>query len=312
MPQPAVFATAPPSILLRLPGEIRNKILQFALTSAAPLHHRQPKATQSKQVASHHHRLIEGRHFEYLADGAHPEFNKIKLVNKQLHSETAGLEVQYNAITFSPQFVLPFRPNTVARHNRYSKSAEQWLFDFVAPMKASKLAWLSMVIIDSKAPCLSVTNPKAPPMPDLPALVSFCKQNPEVEVRYQFANFEFDWTVENPSLIFFTVGLVLTTALKGDEAGETAKEALLSQSTWLQVLYKEARHWREVWNIAYLLKDVNNFTVWPTVQPTGDYFAGYFTITIDAEKLHAGDTRVWDWYRYAKLWVENGISGADR
>jgi hypothetical protein len=259
-------------------------------------------------TASHRHRLVEEKDMVKAKKGHRSSINRLKLVCRQLYAETAGLEIRFNAIVFSPQKLSPFQssPQLPASEGKYFKAAEQWFLDFVAPMTPNKLQWLSTVIIASGVECLTMIQPKAPPMPDLPSLAMFCKQHPHIDIRYQFPNFGFDCDIYPSSLNFLSAGVCLVTALKGDRAGAKARDALLNTNTWVQIGYEEAQHWREVWNIQYLFKDIKNFTIMPTAHMD----PSLLTLRGDAENLHITETQWIEWQLYASAWLQHGISGA--
>jgi len=74
----------------RLPGELRNKIYEYALTTARPLLY----AADQENVF----RLwcpVPGQ-----AEGYH-EANKLRFVNRQLYAEARGLSIQYNDLLFT-------------------------------------------------------------------------------------------------------------------------------------------------------------------------------------------------------------------
>jgi hypothetical protein len=74
------------SLLLNLPPEIRNMVCHYSLTHDDALIY-----MSSGQSNSHPYLCIRGKNVEY---------NQIKFVNRQLHSETAGLELMHNKIEF--------------------------------------------------------------------------------------------------------------------------------------------------------------------------------------------------------------------
>jgi len=243
------------------------------------------------------------------ADHLHPTYNKVKFVNKQLYAETAGLEIRFNALLFSAQLVAPFRPDPhlPAGRNTYRNSAEQWFFTFIAPMTPRKLEWLSTVIIATEVKSLSLMNPEAPAMLDLPALAMFCKQHPKIDLRYQFQDFNIGFSNLDRALTFLTAGMALTTARHGNEAGLKVKQALLDLSIVIDLAYIEAQRWREVWNIKRLLEGVENFIFWPTTPSTEGELSASQRFKHQAESHGLSDTDLNDWLRYGKMWTRNGI-----
>jgi hypothetical protein len=96
---PTSYNMSDSSILLRLPAEIRNRVYSFALSSSSPL----------EIVQTYNRKLIlsdkeTGETSQEFNDARQMEFNKLKYVNKQLCSETAHLELQYNDIAVCRRF----------------------------------------------------------------------------------------------------------------------------------------------------------------------------------------------------------------
>ncbi|KAI4607599.1 hypothetical protein J4E83_009496 [Alternaria metachromatica] len=81
------------SPLLKLPGELRNKIYELVLTSPSPLYLHSPEAP--RQVVRHSENL--GALGTPSPVKRYVEFNMLKYVNRQLYSETAGLDFKYNS-----------------------------------------------------------------------------------------------------------------------------------------------------------------------------------------------------------------------
>ncbi|KAH7091417.1 hypothetical protein FB567DRAFT_274113 [Paraphoma chrysanthemicola] len=300
-----------PSPLLQLPAEVRNEIVEFALTSSGPLHHCQPRTLFSpvRLQASYCHIFVEGK--DIIDDQLErPLFNNLKLVCRQLHAETAGLEIRFNSLIFAPQSVSPFysNPHIPVSYGKYLKAAEQWLFDFVAPMTPKKLQWLSTVIIASGTKCLAMRQSKAPPMPDLSSLAMFCKQHPHIDVRYQFSNWDLESNNGGKSLNFLAAGVCLIAALHGDELGRIARNRLVGFNLWAQILHEEARHWREIWNVQYLLKGIENFAFWPTAELS----SCRSILERDAVNLEIDEERLNWWQQYTSDWISHGISGDSR
>ncbi|KAF2823169.1 hypothetical protein CC86DRAFT_409925 [Ophiobolus disseminans] len=149
-------------------------------------------------------------------------------------------------------------------------------------------------------------------MPDLPTLAMFCKQNPKIKMRYHFENFGFYRTDQNPTLNFLSSSMALTTALHGNEAGLVAMRTLLGPQVWTRVLYREAKHWGEIWNIKFVLKGVNNFSIWPTTQLVVDGEPSNPQLLInDAEALGASQECSDDWLHCIHMWITNGISSLE-
>ncbi|KAF2478368.1 uncharacterized protein BDR25DRAFT_188913, partial [Lindgomyces ingoldianus] len=82
------------SALLQLPGEIRNKIYEFALYEPAGIQYRYwTNRTHKKPIF-----------FVDQKTSTEPqEFNQLKYVCGKLHTETAGIEIKFNNLIFLQQ-----------------------------------------------------------------------------------------------------------------------------------------------------------------------------------------------------------------
>lgn len=88
--QQATSAQESASLLLCLPGELRNKIWELALTSSDPLHHRWP-ARPKPDYSDCQYRLVEKKEILKFSHPVRPCFNRLKGVCKQLRYETEDL-----------------------------------------------------------------------------------------------------------------------------------------------------------------------------------------------------------------------------
>ncbi|KAF2031004.1 hypothetical protein EK21DRAFT_111452 [Setomelanomma holmii] len=263
-------------------------------------------------MVSHRHRLIEARHFNDPESDHHPSFNQLKFVFQQLHAETSGLEIRFNAVLFFPQVLAPFHssPHLSPPDDICLKSADRWCLDFVAQMAPHKLQWLSIVIISTGVKCLTLTHRIAPPMLDLPPLAMFCKQHPHVEVRYHFENFRCDDDDDDdddeciPCMDFMVAGSCLTAALQGDQAGNEVNNQLFGPG--IRFTYDEARHWREIWNIQHLLQGVKKFSIWPACSFSEAMYK--LRHVADVSDLAEADYAILK--DYAEGWLKCGITAA--
>jgi len=283
------------SPLLRLPGEIRNKIFQYVLTSSAPLHH-----CQSWDVVSSHNLKIFRHHSfeEETAPGdtrPRPFFNSVKFVCRQLYAETAGLELKFNTLLFNAQAELQYlqAPGTIQK-----TTAQDWFFDLVDSLTAEKLQWLSTVILAS--------NQKFNDVVPLPAVLNeiadFAKQHPHINVRFHFEGFCLDLThVQRPTQEFFRVGFILVTALRDAEESRVLWEALTGVACFPHVVATI----HGLWSKPAVFGNVPNFSIWPT--------NGFDEIraALEAEKqgMHIEEMDYHEVLRYAKMWAEHGITG---
>lgn len=178
-------------------------------------------------------------------------------------------------------------------------------------MKVHCVDWLKTIIIAPGLQVSSISRGYAPSMPHLPMLAIFCKSHPTVRGRYQFKDFNFDEERRNPSLKFLQVDVALTIALKGNNDGKIAVDALLSWLPQVREDHELARNWRETWNIEYVMKDVKYFAFWPMMNSmyVQDAHARFRRLRNDADELLLPDPQLLvEWLSYAKMWCENGVS----
>ena len=122
--------------LLDMPAEIRNEIYQYALTDTAGLRVRS-QATRNrckKKPVMHINDLDTG----VVNEDQPLPINQMMYVCKLLRKETAGLEVQYNDVTFTS--------------TSSTNTGAMWGFtQFIERCTPTRLAWLRKVILDEGA-----------------------------------------------------------------------------------------------------------------------------------------------------------------
>jgi hypothetical protein len=231
-------------------------------------------------------------------DGRSSQFNSLKLVCKQLYAETAGLEIQFNCIIFTPSAC-------------YSKPAEQCFFDFVAPMTLKMLDWLSTVILATEIKCIgpSVRDPSN--LPCFSALVAFAKHHPITDVQYQFVNFQFGPDNPYSCLHFLQVGAAFMVALKRMSISDAALGPLFEGIHHHQAsaICDKAEVWSKTWNIVGLLRGVKNFAVWPK---GGEELVNYMESleqNIRRSRLSKGMSDLWR--SHTRTWFKEGIRGKE-
>jgi hypothetical protein len=155
------------SPLLRLPGEIRNSILAFALHEKDGLHY--SKISEDKSVLTSRADALDSS-------------NQLKFVSRQLYEETAGLELRYNKVNFLSD-------------SERGTAGEQFL-RFTRMLGASKISWLSSLSLrDRKEPPKSIK--KIPETLEvMEAINSFCLAHPACNVSYIFSGFDYDTSSE--------------------------------------------------------------------------------------------------------------------
>lgn len=141
------------SRLLRLPGELRNRIYRYTLTSDRPL-------TFVESIRPEKDRLA------FFIHGTFVEFNQSKYVCRQLYTETAGLELKYSPITFFGNSQLTRLPARLFNN-------------FLSTCATSKVSWLSDIIL-----CAYGTKYNFESAQNLLLVAEFCRLHPHVRVEY--------------------------------------------------------------------------------------------------------------------------------
>jgi len=149
--QPMSVVQPSRSRLLRLPGELRNRIYKYALAADQILQYFEPKGRE------------KGRLIEPNADS---DFNQMKYACRQLYSETAGLEIKYSSVGFLGEY-----PTAKVPAQRFGT--------FFATLNPSRASWLSEVILFADPVPYDVE-----PAQNLLPLANFCRANPHARVEY--------------------------------------------------------------------------------------------------------------------------------
>ncbi|KAH7081377.1 hypothetical protein BKA63DRAFT_487106 [Paraphoma chrysanthemicola] len=179
--EPAMSELPHPAFLLSLPGELRNRIWEYALTSSVSIHHaRTSRITADGQsrisyvlsacstIATSDPPTQEG------PAGSTLEYNNIKYVNRQLYDETANLEMKYNKIQFS-------------QLNAGEASALDQVVGYTARLPRKHVKWLANVILEPHADADALRlwqkdNRKG--HRELSILIKYCEQHPDVHITY--------------------------------------------------------------------------------------------------------------------------------
>jgi hypothetical protein len=164
--------------------------------------------------------------------------NQLKFACKQLYAETAGLELRFNSIVF-------------AKADRAGKSAEELFLDYIQAMAPGKISWLSTVIIESDARCLSSNQDQAPAMPRFAALIDVCKNCPSITMRYVFKNWNLEPRDKYPSLNFITAGAAFMVALRDDRElmRVLITPAHVRHWPWRNTLAAKSGIWQRTWRL---------------------------------------------------------------
>lgn len=167
------------SCLLDLPAELRNQIFKYTLTCLEGLHVRS-LADPGKPLAPRHILVASSEnHRDVLHE--HSEFNQLKFVNKQLHFETAHMELEYNGISS----VLDFKDDKGPGSQFLA-----WIRTIPPPLR-SWLSGANIVLSTSTAP-LRPGGTVQIHIPDvvttIRALVEFCTAHHAVILQYRLPN----------------------------------------------------------------------------------------------------------------------------
>jgi hypothetical protein len=142
----------------RLPGELRNRIYEYALTTDKTL------------------RFIDGRRgegsmlLEPNSRHAHGEHNQIKYACHQLYQETAGLEAKFNKVE-------------ILRRRSPDAGTARIFRSFLARTTHKKGAWYADVTMKSLH-CGHNNNELLEPASDLLPIADFCRRIPHVNICY--------------------------------------------------------------------------------------------------------------------------------
>ncbi|KAF2845575.1 hypothetical protein T440DRAFT_260685 [Plenodomus tracheiphilus IPT5] len=179
----ALTVTKPPTRrLLQLPGEVPNRIFEFALSADQGLYFVAGTQEQSSRFVApfqpkcetcHHPSFNCCRHTpgdkEKCTSPNTPEFNQLKYVCRQLYYETARLEVQLNRIEFRSY------PGTPGPAQMFS--------EFLASCSPINVSWFKSVTpstIGQETDFDDVVEPAKYLRP----VADFCRNNPTSLVRY--------------------------------------------------------------------------------------------------------------------------------
>jgi len=269
---------APTFALLELPAEIRNLIYAFALTA--------PSGLRVRWQASTHRRRKKPVMLD--ASTSHP-INQLQYASKQLRRETAGLEIQYNLVTFGA---------FASRH----ESALKGLFVFAGRCTPKTLQWLSHVEV--REPANDVRSQAVwihDNMPRLLELLEFCGRNPHIAVGFRLPGY----AVKHSGYRFLQDGIFLSRALRGVDVSFLDCHDGQEYEAKVEHVLEERRG-----QMLRLGRQATNLRILP--QET-DVDAKTLNEMVRASKQmtrtpkHLLSVRAAEWERYAKTWVEEGI-----
>lgn len=259
--------------LLCLPGELRNRIYKYVLTTpnanALRIDMQWTKASKRKPKL---YEVVE----------PYEEFNRMKYVCHQLYQETAGLEAKFNTIIFRNNF-----------------STEQFL-EFRDTCSSERCAWLSSVVLKGRMErARGLYQSYLPWSPKvLCRLLDICRQFPHLHIRLVVSPAFRDFNSMNAPSEFITRGTILNLALRGVWLGHLWTWSPLNQ--FLQPSIEEntrrtIEKWRQGEDISEVFQHPN-LSVWPAECKfeVDRFWGGRFT----HEVL---------WKQRNEIWMEKGF-----
>jgi hypothetical protein len=152
-----IASTARKSHLLRLPGEIRNSIYEYALTSSTGLVIKEGRDGIDKLA-------------QEISSSIQIPGNQLQHTNRQLRHETADLEVRFNNIMV---------PGTKTR-----SSVEQCI-DFLETLPSSQHQYFRIITLKNSE---GYARNRVEWSEHVPALYQFCGKHPQVIIRAHLPN----------------------------------------------------------------------------------------------------------------------------
>jgi hypothetical protein len=156
------------SPLLRLPGELRNKIYEYALSSQTPLLLNSDTGGLPAQLLSD-------------IDGFTQEFNQIKYVSKQLYAETAHTEMKYNDIMVSRKEMEDDPPGS---------QFLSWIYALMLPTRL-RLNGATVVLTDDSGAHGMLYDYMPDTARTMSYLARFCNAHPAVTIHYHLPPLNF-------------------------------------------------------------------------------------------------------------------------
>ncbi|KAF2829481.1 hypothetical protein CC86DRAFT_454078 [Ophiobolus disseminans] len=141
------------SRLLHLPGELRNRIYTYTLTSERLLVYVKPDGPKKGSLA-------------VANTGTNIDFNQVKYVCRQLYYDTAGLELKYSSVAFNGTCF-------------YGTDPARTFLNFLGACATSNVSWPTNIILSTRG-MLSALEPAG----NFLRIADFCRMNPCAKVDY--------------------------------------------------------------------------------------------------------------------------------
>jgi len=280
--------------LLDLPPELRNTIYKFALTEPDGITVcRHPGVSRSRKKPI----------MAACGDQAYP-VNQIKLVNRQLHQETAGLKIRYSTVIFQSE-----------SHSR-AGAINQFLA-FIRHCAPSKLLWLTHVILKENIDWTVDTPLRGCPMTwlkthmrSIKKAMKACAANPHMCVHLELPG----WAIINDAgdytaMNFISVAIALARMFRGEdiahitgEFGDATQAAYAAMCD--DALGKHKAAIEEIGGRARNLKFMPRHCEWDVgsfCSEAAETWAKIATVPFP------GEERVTMWIKCAREWIVDGF-----
>jgi hypothetical protein len=197
------ISTPQSAALLKLPGEMRNKIYAQVLTVMP---------SSSIQITFPRHERRPGESRKHLRPfhlyNTPPEFNQLKYVCRELYNETAALELKHNNLAFSQVARAELEPDLQ-------------LLEFTRLCSPTKFAWVQTVELHIKALAMPYREHlsyflKPHHIDAYIRVAQFCRKHPAISVKYILNSFTWlsAFHVARESQGFINQGIVLQKTLR--------------------------------------------------------------------------------------------------
>ncbi|KAF2272191.1 uncharacterized protein EI97DRAFT_437182 [Westerdykella ornata] len=220
------------SPFLRLAGEIRNKIYELALTSPnkqlvyldKPLASKPGLYNATMTIPNDGRGFVEPSFLDTVNSAR--EFNQLKLVCRQLHNETAGLEVRFNTIVWMGCTPLSKR----VRGDLPSKLPPSWEQNLhtlvMRPPTFQRLGGS----LDDISKVGSYFHPDGANARFVCSVLDFCCKYPNVKVAWVMEGFFVESALLND---FVSVADAICTVVRGPSTSELSHYRGAFLTTWL-------------------------------------------------------------------------------
>lgn len=283
-------------LLLDLPAELRNKVYEYALTHGDGLLYK-----NANESLGHPYLYIPGEAFE---------FNLLKMVNRQLNSETCGLELKFNTIHFIG--VCPRRITLSAVLPPLPINTADYLSDFtLTRMGPLKRSWLHSIFLHTEK-SFSTRTALLDLEDTMRKISNIIHYIPHVQIRYSFTHFDpqdshnsyISGQKEVPPLNFMIVGQLLSMMLRGSDPLGWLQGKNLGNLARL-TLMQDVAAWRAARSMQALEQRVPNFRVWSLDTEIPEKFVNLVKSYVS---VNGGTDEIATyWIQVAKDWIENGI-----